>query len=52
MQSIVENYLNGLKSIITVEQAENLVEYFSERRLVIVQLEKYQLGESKKDFGG
>ncbi|PZC51801.1 MULTISPECIES: DUF5790 family protein [unclassified Mesotoga] len=30
MQSIVENYLNGLKSIITVEQAENLAEYFSE----------------------
>jgi arsenate reductase-like glutaredoxin family protein len=30
MQSIVENYLNGLKSIITVEQAENLADYFSE----------------------
>ena len=30
MQSIVENYLNGLKSIITVEQAENLAEYFNE----------------------
>ncbi len=33
MQSIVENYLNGLKSIITVEQAENLAEYFSEMAL-------------------
>jgi len=33
MQSIVENYLNGLKSIITVEQAENLSEYFRERAL-------------------
>jgi ElaB/YqjD/DUF883 family membrane-anchored ribosome-binding protein len=30
MQSIVENYLNGLKSIVTVEQAENLADYFSE----------------------
>jgi hypothetical protein len=33
MQSIVENYLSGLKSVITVEQAENLAEYFRERPL-------------------
>ncbi|MBN2220105.1 MAG: hypothetical protein JW697_07510 [Kosmotogaceae bacterium] len=31
MQSIMENYLAGLKSIITIEQGENLAEYMQRR---------------------